>query len=168
MVRRNKQHLNPGRVPETWRGVRGRSARSGGTDAVRPLKRGWLEVDAAPGFLPIAIARGFEAFGATVFLGFFRLSSILRSIGSYGWLRWQHRLLIVLVHDSSLWVKGWSTGDHPSPTRQWHPWQSQELCSCGNGVVLVYISSGYYASHSPRTQRASDAPIAATRELFFN
>lgn len=135
---------------------------------MRPLKRGWLEVDAAPGFFPIAIARGFEAFGATVFLGFFGLSSILRSIGNYGWLRGQRRLLIVLVHDSSLWVKGWLAVDHPSPTRQRHPWQFQELCSCGNGVVLVYISSGYYASHNPGTQRAGDVPVAVTRELCFN
>ena len=68
---------------------------------------GRLEVDATPGFFPIAVASGFGTLGAAEFFWFFRRFGWLRLVGGYGWPRGQRRLLIILVHDNSLWIEGW-------------------------------------------------------------
>jgi hypothetical protein len=67
----------------------------------------WLEVNAAPGFFPVAVASRFKSLGTAIFSGFIRLWGRMREVRSYGGLRRQRRLGVIIVHGNSLWIKVW-------------------------------------------------------------
>lgn len=60
-----------------------------------------LEIDAATGFLPIAVTGRLGSFGTAEFQRFLGLRGLGGVFGSWGRLRWQRCLSIVLVHDNS-------------------------------------------------------------------